>query len=113
MPDLSDKYNTLNEGFQVDFYKGMKTYYTINAKFNPVDSIKFKEPIIEKNLEIEVIVDSPGENEEEEEEEEIIPPVVSEDEEIKPKEKPIKKISKNKINNFILKSKTQKIFFFF
>lgn len=92
LADLSDKYNTLDEGLQVDFYKGMKIYYTINPKFNAGDLIKYKEPIIQKNLEIEVIDDSPEENEEEEIEEN---PVVEleEGEEAKPQEKPIRKIS--------------------
>jgi hypothetical protein len=94
LADLSDKYNTLDEGLQIDFYNGMKIYYIINPKFNPGDNIKFKEPIIQKNLEIEVIDDSPEENEEEEVEES---PVVEleEGEEPIPKEKPIRKISKS------------------
>lgn len=94
LTDLSDKYNTLDEGLSFDFYKGMKIYYSINPKFNAEDYLKFKEPIIQKSLEIEVIDDSPDEEEEEAEE---VPPqevVLVEGEEIKPKEKPIRKISK-------------------
>lgn len=101
LADLSDKYNTLDEGLQVDFYNGMKIYYSISPKFNPGDNIKYKEPIIEKNHEIEVIDDSPEENEEEEIEEH--PVELVEGEEIVPQEKPIRKISNlNKIINFLV-----------
>lgn len=101
MADLSDKYNTLDEGLQVDFYKGMKIYYTIHPKFNPGDNIKYKEPIIQKNLEIEVIDDSPEENEEEEVEE--YPVEMEEGEEAISKEKPTRKISNFMLFKFILK----------
>jgi hypothetical protein len=90
--DLSDKYNTLDEGLQVDFYKGMKIYYSIHPKFNPGDNIKFKEPIIQKNLQIEVIDESLEENEEEEVQE--IQVDLAEGEEVIPKERLIRKISK-------------------
>lgn len=103
LTDLSDKYNTLDEGLSVDFYKGMKIYYSISPKFNPEDNLKFKEPIIDKSLEIEVIDDSPDEEEEEAEE---VPPqeqVLAEGEEIKPKEKPIRKISKYIFRNYFRK----------
>ena len=33
----------------------MQIYYTNNIKFNPGDCIKFKPPLIEKNLQIETI----------------------------------------------------------
>jgi len=93
LADLSDKYNTLDEGLQIEFYNGMKIYYTINPKFNPVDKINFKEPIIQKDLEIEVIDDSPEEYEEEEVEENPVVELVEGEEPIA-KEKPIRKISK-------------------
>lgn len=100
LPDISDKYNSLDEGLNVDFYNGMKIYYIIHPKFNPGDKIIFKEPLIEKKLEIEVIDDTPDENEEEEE---IPVNEVPEGEEIKPIEKPIKYISM-KINLKFLKT---------
>lgn len=35
----------------------MQIYFTNNTKFNPGDCIKFKPPLIDKNLEIETIED--------------------------------------------------------
>lgn len=81
----------MDEGLQVDFYKGMKIYYTISPKFNPGDNIKYKEPIIQKNLEIEVIDDSPEENEEDGIEEN--PVELEEGSEVFLKENPTRKIS--------------------
>ena len=93
LADLSDKYNILDEGLQVDFYNGMKIYYSIHPKFNAGDNIKYKEPIIQKNLEIEVVDDSPQEEDEQEMEEN--PVELEEGEESKQsQEKSIRKISK-------------------
>lgn len=93
IPDISEKYNTLDEGFEEDHYNGMKVYYIYNPKFNPKDAIKFKNPIVDKNIEIEVIAESTDNPEEDEEDEEEVEDY-EEDEEGKPKEKSIKKISK-------------------
>jgi hypothetical protein len=68
----------------------MKIYYIVNQKFNPIDKIVFQEPVIEDSLEIEVINDSPYDDEEDQE----VPVVdVPEGEEASPLEKRIRYIS--------------------
>ena len=94
----------------------MKIYYIINEKFNPANKQNFSNPVVGKNIEIDVVVDDDDNEEYEEPDDPKV--VVNEDmdaqmegggdpqaqlspQQEKPKiEKPVKKISKKKINIF-------------